>query len=329
MSCGECAADEEKNCHHRKCLPRLRLTLDHLDRKCSRYPEQATDSATHAILPLLIVLAATLPVRCFSPMVTNIAVLAAGAPGSLNQPQYYASYPVASTSSSLGPDRSPRFGTNSSGSPSLSSSGTGANTPAALGALSSESGSDDRVLRPQGSQSQLSAGDGRPATPSERSAPQGSSSDSRSTSPRASTVHLPSNRSYNSLSLGGRLPQARAPSSGAPHSRNMVLTMPRPLSEHSLNALSDPTPQLFYAAAPRSTLGSHNSRRNSGTSSRIYGEFGYAGPRSPTSTHFRQPSASSQPWLGERVIDSPTDSPISPEGVSPTDPRRRAGPGIM
>jgi hypothetical protein len=278
------------------------------------------------------------------------------APGSTYQAQqYYSSYPVASTPA-FTPEQSPKFGGSlyPSGSASLSSSGTGANTPAPGatlglgprenslrdGASSSDSGSgtgEDRKLRTHGSQSQLSAsGDlQRPVTPSERSAMQGSSSDSRTTSPRASTVYLPSSLSSLSHGVHGRLSVVpRTPSVGVPHHRNsIVLSMPRPLSQHSLGGESGK--QVVYT--PRSSM-ARSSHRNSYQSARSYtefaarpySEFGAAGansaPRSPT--HASNPRRASGSFPIVDTSGGFAGSPIeSPDNDLPSS--RRQGHGVV
>lgn len=199
-----------------------------------------------------------------------------------------------------------------SGSPSLSSSGTGANTPGGVpvtgvgsplnlyrdgSTISNGSGNGEGSygMLPRGS-----SGDQLSAPTS--SDPQGSefdsrtnSSDSRTNSPRPSSLSLGSSGMRRSVPGMSRYPQAVR---GAPHTgRQVQITVPRPLSTTSGSTPDSPS-QAAYGyprggsvnSAPPSQRGSSYQSYSGLPGSRqpSYGEFG--GPTSPvvhTSQHRR------------------------------------------
>ncbi|RSH78702.1 uncharacterized protein EHS24_001598 [Apiotrichum porosum] len=239
-------------------------------------------------------------------------------------------------------DNSPRIGAAStpSGSPSLSSNGTGANTPAVAPVLSpiitdlsrdsststTSNALEQPPLRLQTSMGriprQASVDALRPRTPSDLG-PNGSSdssdsrtngSDSRTNSPRPSTLGLPSSRSLprpgSMSSLPTRPYSMPRSSSGAPHQgRSVQLTMPRPLSV-STNLAEPISPVSSHGGRPswQQTAGQRESYH--ATRSYTCSEFGQVqvaptSPRSQHNSHRRQTSALSLSGTGNEVYEEP------------------------
>lgn len=219
---------------------------------------------------------------------------------------YYSAYPVDSPTSSIQQDQSPRFPSNPiSGSPSLTSSG-GNTTPhheASTGSGSTSNSNDapttafqehdGRPLhRGLTSADQLSPYDG--VTSSDGSESRTTGSDSRTSSPPPSIApsipgRIPRrNPSSGSLGGGGLRYGSHRQMSGAPHTRQMSITLPRPLSTTSVNPLDS---NLVSAR-----VGSyHGSNRNTPRGSMYaVGEFGAQSSPSGPSGHRRGPSTSSR-----------------------------------
>ncbi|CAK9779402.1 unnamed protein product [Cutaneotrichosporon oleaginosum] len=212
---------------------------------------------------------------------------------------YYSAYPVDSPNSSIQQDQSPRFPSNSipSGSPSLTSSG-GNTTPHRDGSTGSAPSSgpettsafqehDGRPLHRIGnSADQLSPYDNIASTDGSESRTTGSNS--RTSSPPPSVVGRLPQRSPSMGSLGGGLRYGHQ--RGAPHHRSISITLPRPLSQTSINALDSnvPTPTGVYY--PRTGFTSNRSTPRTS----IHGELGSVPMQSSPSGHRRGLSTSSR-----------------------------------
>ncbi|BEI84673.1 hypothetical protein CcaverHIS002_0500740 [Cutaneotrichosporon cavernicola] len=210
---------------------------------------------------------------------------------------YYSAYPVDSPTSSIQQDQSPRFPSNSiPGSPSFTSSG--GTTPHRDGSTGSGTSSgteapvfqehDGRPLRRAGnSADQLSPYDNLP--PSDGSESRTTGSNSRTSSPPPSIASRLPQRNPSNGSLGSGL-RYGGTQRGAPHNRSISITLPRPLSQTSINALD---------SNPVSPLGTYHPRHGF-TSNRttprtsMYGEFGAQSIQVSPSGHRRGPSTSSR-----------------------------------
>lgn len=228
----------------------------------------------------------------------DTAVIGPRASGTFRQ-SYYSAYPVDSPTSSIQQDQSPRFPSNSipSGSPSLTSSG-GNTTPHHDGSTGSAPSSgneatafqehDGRPLRRVGnSADQLSPYDNIASTDGSESRTTGS--DSRTSSPPPSIAGRLPRRNPSMGSLGGGL-RYGGHQRGAPHHRSISITLPRPLSQTSVNAL-DSTP-----VSPTGTYHPRNGHASNRTTPRtsLYGEFGAQPIQASPSGHRRGLSTSSR-----------------------------------
>lgn len=230
------------------------------------------------------------------------------APPTSYRQSLYGAYPGDSPTSSI-QDQSPRFISSSiSGSPSLSSSGgntTPATGPTRDGSTGSNSDSKDemstafrehdgRPLNRGPSSDQLSPYEGVTSTDGSDSRTTGS--DSRTSSPPPSIAGRlpPRNTSMGSLGSSGlRYPahSVHRQRSGAPHHRSISITLPRPLSESSVNDSNPVSPSGTMTFVHR---GSHYSSNRTTPRTSMHAEFGGQSTHASPSGHRRGPSTSSR-----------------------------------
>lgn len=230
--------------------------------------------------------------------VSSYSTLLGTRPSGTFRQSYYSAYPVDSPTSSIQQDPSPRFPSNTiSGSPSFTTS-SGGTTPYRDGSTGSGTSSgneapvfqehDGRPLpRVSNSADQLSPYEH--LSPSDGSESRTTGSDSRTSSPPPSIASRLPQRNPSMGSLRGGL-RYNGSQRGAPHHRSVSITLPRALSQTSMNALDT------YPASPAGTYHPRSGYTSNRTTPRtsMYGEFSVPTIQGSPSSHRRGPSTSSR-----------------------------------